>query len=175
MVRTPFLPLKLPLFHTYFSVKQQNWHTSYSKLTSPGMILVDQPWYNEPGRELRQDKNASKNYNTMIQGFTVTWALTDWLKNRLAPTNTTPGGSRPAPTSSGRPASILPWSNMPMPPDPNGEPASVPRDDPVWGEVIRKHFAANGKTIFETASKKWKIHKDELAKLRDALGQHGYL
>ncbi|KAB5576129.1 hypothetical protein GE09DRAFT_1215847 [Coniochaeta sp. 2T2.1] len=160
----------------------ESWKAAYSTLLQVlvsihGMILVDQPWYNEPGREQRQDKHASRQYNAQIQGYTVQWAITDWLNTRLAPSSSAaPAGSRQATatTGGGRPGNLLPPSSAVQMPDGESAPV-VARDDPVWGDVIRKHFAANGKTIWDTASKKWKVPKDELARLHDALGRHRFL
>jgi len=49
------------------------------------MILNDQPWYNEPGRETSLNENKSKSYNKTIWQSTIQHAMLYWLNNRLAP------------------------------------------------------------------------------------------
>lgn len=44
------------------------------------MILCDEPWYNEPGRERQPNPVASADYNKHIQALTIQHALTSWLK-----------------------------------------------------------------------------------------------
>ncbi len=55
-------------------------------------------------------------------------------------------------------------------------------DDALWGEIIRKHFRANGRRIIRTVSewcdhtRKGKSPEDPLLKeLEDALIRHGFL
>ena len=43
------------------------------------MILVDEPWYNEPGREGRVEKDNSLLYNDHIAQLTVRYAIMNWL------------------------------------------------------------------------------------------------
>jgi hypothetical protein len=154
------------------------------------MILVEEPWYNEPGREHTPNKTASKNYNTQIQGYTIEHAMLEWLTNRLARAQTTTtttsgisgwalntGGMTtraavPRPPPYGPLSAVLPCATTTM----GGSPLPL-KDDPIWGEVVRKHFAANGKAMVETV-KKWKqpaTAKDTIARLTDALAQHGFL
>jgi len=68
---------------------------------------------------------------------------------------------------------------------PKSEPLAVPAptvDDPVWGEVIRKHFSANAKDILGTA-KTWqpssntgeKGAKSLVVDLQEMLTLHGFL
>jgi hypothetical protein len=148
------------------------------------MIFVEEPWYNEPGRELALSKTASKRYNIQIQGYTVEHAMLDWLVNRLEAPPTARQGtvlSWPAQSSAIPPAPAAPLSIFGPPaavvPSHSGGGGPV-KDDPVWSEIIRKHFAANGKAIVETV-KRWKqpttTHKDVVTKLNEALAQHGFL
>ncbi|KAK3116496.1 glycylpeptide N-tetradecanoyltransferase [Teratosphaeriaceae sp. CCFEE 6253] len=41
------------------------------------MIFCDEPWYNEPDRG--KDQVGSLTYNWRLQGYTVYWAMMDWL------------------------------------------------------------------------------------------------
>lgn len=140
------------------------------------MILVDQPWYNEPGRERTQNQTASKKYNTLIQQYTVQHAMMDWLNQRLAPAGPATSNMSNGPAVGNTPRA----GNLPASPAAQATAASTPdsaKDDPIWGEIIRKHFAANGKAIIETV-KKWKQPaeaKDLISNLQDALSQHGFL
>jgi ubiquitin-protein ligase len=71
------------------------------------MILCDEPWYNEPGREKRPDPAASMAYNRLIQCLTLRYALTNWLDiKNLA--------------------------------------------NPIWKDVIEKHFRLNGESILKS-------------------------
>lgn len=45
------------------------------------MILCSEPWYNEPGREVRPNPAASVDYNRSIQTLTIPHALTSWLRH----------------------------------------------------------------------------------------------
>ncbi|OIW29342.1 UBC-like protein [Coniochaeta ligniaria NRRL 30616] len=165
----------------------ETWNGAYSTLLQVlvsihGMIFVDQPWYNEPGRERMQNKAASKAYNTQIQQYTLQYAMIDWLNQRLAPvktaTSNTSNGlvvvSASRPMSTGL-AEIPPFYSAAR-----ATAASVPgsgKDDPIWGDIIRKHFAANGKAIMETV-KKWKqpgSAKDTISSLQEALTLHSFL
>jgi baculoviral IAP repeat-containing protein 6 len=44
------------------------------------LILVEQPYFNEPGYEQRGDMAASKAYNANIREKTVQWAMLDQLR-----------------------------------------------------------------------------------------------
>lgn len=140
------------------------------------MILVDEPWYNEPGRERTPNKPESEKYNSKIQQFTMEHALLGWLNHRLAqPSDASTSGLPAKPTTptnlAGQGATAVLNGGI-----------NVVRDDPIWGEIIRKHFAANGKAIIETA-KKWKGHRripnnthaKLLGDLQAALTRHGFL
>ncbi len=129
-----------------------------------------------------QNKTASKNYNTQIQQFTIQHAMIDWLNQRLVPARTARSNmsngsviinaSRAVPTGL---AGVLPPYSAAL-----ATAASIPgfvKDDPVWGDIIRKHFAANGKAIMETV-KKWKQPaqaKDMISNLQEALTLHCFL
>ncbi|KAL4253632.1 hypothetical protein ABKN59_003427 [Abortiporus biennis] len=46
------------------------------------MILVDMPWFNEPGRgQANPSSQASKTYNNEIAAQTTRWAIVEWLKD----------------------------------------------------------------------------------------------
>jgi baculoviral IAP repeat-containing protein 6 len=44
------------------------------------MIFCAEPWYNEPGREYREMEDQSKRFNVEVQSLTISYALTDYLK-----------------------------------------------------------------------------------------------
>lgn len=43
------------------------------------MILCEQPWYNEPGREQIENKAQSTKYNNDIRAWTMKYALLPWI------------------------------------------------------------------------------------------------
>ncbi|KAJ8702055.1 hypothetical protein PTI98_000804 [Pleurotus ostreatus] len=46
------------------------------------MILIDLPWYNEPGRGKANAKcQASIDYNKELANSTTVWAILDWLRD----------------------------------------------------------------------------------------------
>jgi baculoviral IAP repeat-containing protein 6 len=57
------------------------------------MIFNDQPYYNEPGYELRDNPTSSQHYNRVIEQLTIRYAMLPWLTDRLA------GGAESARTS----------------------------------------------------------------------------
>ncbi|KAI1390451.1 uncharacterized protein F4822DRAFT_426299 [Hypoxylon trugodes] len=62
------------------------------------MILCEQPWYNEPGRELNENKSLSTKYNNDIRSWTLQYALLPWI-NALSAKNTDQGASSSSTTS----------------------------------------------------------------------------
>jgi ubiquitin-protein ligase len=56
-------------------------------LSIQAMIFVDEPWYNEPGRERIPNKSASEMYNAKIREHTVQYAVLHWLhqENQATP------------------------------------------------------------------------------------------
>ncbi|KAE9964581.1 hypothetical protein BLS_008218 [Venturia inaequalis] len=81
------------------------------------MILCAEPWYNEPGREVRPNPAISADYNRYIQGLTIPHALTSWLRRDKV-------------------------------------------DDPIWKEVIEKHFHFNGQAILRSV-RAWSEEAEE--------------
>lgn len=51
-----------------------------SELIQVTRIFCAEPWYNEPGRETRQMEEASQRYNVDMQSLTVSYALTEPLR-----------------------------------------------------------------------------------------------
>ena len=49
-------------------------------LSIQAMIFCEEPWCNEPGREDRSGSRPSMDYNRTVQGWTVKYAMADWLK-----------------------------------------------------------------------------------------------
>ncbi|KAJ2903840.1 putative ubiquitin conjugating enzyme family protein [Zalerion maritima] len=45
------------------------------------MVLCEEPWYNEPGREHRKDHKSSKKYNESTQQGTMACAMRPWLED----------------------------------------------------------------------------------------------
>ncbi len=43
------------------------------------MVFCDEPWYNEPGREVQPNKAQSLAYNAVIRSYTVQHAMNHWL------------------------------------------------------------------------------------------------
>lgn len=147
------------------------------------MILVAEPYYNEPGRERRRDDKLSQAYNLHIMQFTMQHAITHWLDDRLvrpgAPSGPSGSGSRTV--MAGPPGTLAPYSTVIPAPGlavtTNGAQPRVVQDDPVWGDIIRKHFAANGKAILDT-TKKWNTGdkgKELRQELQEALTRHGFV
>jgi hypothetical protein len=142
------------------------------------MILVDEPWYNEPGRERTPNKRLSREYNVQIQQYTMQHAMIGWLNDRLAPpaTQATPAmANESLAVASG---ALAKRTSVPVTPPAGARSKAFVRDDPIWGEIVRKHFAANGKAIMETV-KKWKQQppqgKELMAELQEALTRHGFI
>lgn len=146
------------------------------------MIFVEEPWYNEPGREEMPNKTSSKRYNIQIQGYTIEHAMLGWLTDRLAPPKTAmPGpsswaldgsGARRYVTRAAAASSAAAFSAAAAAPA-----GAAVKDDPIWGEVIRKHFAASGRAIVERVTS-WNqppSAKDVISRLIDALALHGCL
>jgi len=127
----------------------QTWQPHQSTLLQvlvsiQGMVFCEEPWYNEPGREGKRDNAASQRENAALQGSTIEFAMLPWL------------AKLPVGESSARPAARVGDTDM-----------------YVWSDVVRRHFAANGKTILETI-KGWS-NKRKLDELTKALEKHGFL
>ncbi|KAH8652075.1 ubiquitin-conjugating enzyme/RWD-like protein [Xylariales sp. PMI_506] len=45
------------------------------------MILCEQPWYNEPGREFVPNQTSSIQYNNQIRGWVIQHALRPWINS----------------------------------------------------------------------------------------------
>jgi hypothetical protein len=43
------------------------------------MILCENPWYNEPGRERQEDKTESDQYNARARQWTLQYAIRPWV------------------------------------------------------------------------------------------------
>ncbi|KAI0017853.1 hypothetical protein F4780DRAFT_571685 [Xylariomycetidae sp. FL0641] len=43
------------------------------------MILCEEPWYNEPGRELREEKAQSTHYSNEVRSWTLDHAIQPWV------------------------------------------------------------------------------------------------
>ncbi|KAK3297238.1 uncharacterized protein B0H64DRAFT_319468 [Chaetomium fimeti] len=66
----------------------QPWNPDQSTLLQllvsiQAMVFNDQPYYNEPGYELRNTPAQAENYNRGIEALTVRYAMIPWLAERL--------------------------------------------------------------------------------------------
>ncbi|KAK4446778.1 hypothetical protein QBC34DRAFT_410814 [Podospora aff. communis PSN243] len=78
----------------------QGWEPNKSTLLQvlvsiQAMILNDQPWYNEPGRELTVADARSKKYNKEIWLLTIEHAMIYWVEKRLVPPANPPARGMP--------------------------------------------------------------------------------
>jgi baculoviral IAP repeat-containing protein 6 len=76
----------LSLLGTWQGEKGESWSAEYSSILQvlisiQSLILVDQPFYNEPGYESRPDNQASDAYSADIMQHTVKWAMLDQLQS----------------------------------------------------------------------------------------------
>ncbi|KAI0598953.1 ubiquitin-conjugating enzyme/RWD-like protein [Biscogniauxia sp. FL1348] len=62
------------------------------------MILCQEPWYNEPGREMTKDNGMSTRYNNQIRFFTIDIVIRPWVIS-LSARNTEPAISPVSPSS----------------------------------------------------------------------------
>ncbi|KAI1076671.1 hypothetical protein F5B20DRAFT_315608 [Whalleya microplaca] len=97
------------------------------------MILCEQPWYNEPGRENCENKTQSVRYNNEVRSWTLQYALLPWIHATRAPTRA--NGSATGPVAN---AGI------------NVEALGV-NMAPVWCETANLYLRANAKEIAESA------------------------
>jgi len=76
----------LSLLGTWSGDKGESWIPDVSSmrqvlLSIQSMILVEKPFYNEPGYEMRPDDAQSNAYNANIMEQTVRWAMLDQLRS----------------------------------------------------------------------------------------------
>ena len=82
----PLIPPQPPPTHTpyaYLFPRSTCTHTHITPITPclQSLILVDEPWYNEPGYEQRADLAASDRYSAGLLPATVKWAMLDQLQH----------------------------------------------------------------------------------------------
>ena len=82
----PLIPPQPPHTHTpyaYLFPRSTCTHTHITPITPclQSLILVDEPWYNEPGYEQRADLAASDRYSAGLLPATVKWAMLDQLQH----------------------------------------------------------------------------------------------
>ncbi|KDQ31240.1 hypothetical protein PLEOSDRAFT_1070457 [Pleurotus ostreatus PC15] len=77
----------LSLLGTWHGGPNEGWAPYKSTLLQvlvsiQSMILIDLPWYNEPGRGKANAKcQASIDYNKELANSTTVWAILDWLRD----------------------------------------------------------------------------------------------
>ena len=101
------------------------------------MIFCDQPWYNEPGREINSaGDDQSKAYNRTLYPGTVQYAMLDWLEKKRYPL------ARGRLYSTGRRLG-----------GPEQNQASQDTNNDIWQEIVKKHFESKEKEIKATVDK----------------------
>jgi baculoviral IAP repeat-containing protein 6 len=129
------------------------------------MIFNDKPFYNEPGHETRSEDSRAEAYNRNVEPLTAQYAMLYWLNERLADPdkpNASDGNHPALPPTTAPPAPFptTPINSGPVPlewefiqPVPVYNAVAATRkntDDPVWGDVIRKHFELKSDMIMAT-------------------------
>ena len=78
----------LSILGTWEGKESENWHPINSSLLQiyisiQSQILIDEPYYNEPGYEKNNDngKKKSKEYNNDIRLYTMKHAILDLINN----------------------------------------------------------------------------------------------
>ena len=76
----------LSLLGTWEGGKGEGWNHLVSTaiqvlLSIQSLILVPQPFYNEPGHERQGSEAASREYNRVIEAATIKWAMIDLLQH----------------------------------------------------------------------------------------------
>eukprot|EP00887_Chlorella_sp_A99_P005986 scaffold27.g5986.t1 len=76
----------LSLLGTWQGSRGETWNAEYSTILQvlvsiQSLILVDEPWYNEPGYEQRADASRSNAYSADLMPKTITWAMLDMLQH----------------------------------------------------------------------------------------------
>lgn len=76
----------LSLLGTWQGGRGESWSSEYSTvlqvlISIQSLILVDEPWYNEPGFEQRADDASSNRYSAGLMPHTIKWAMLDQLQH----------------------------------------------------------------------------------------------
>ncbi|KAL4420088.1 hypothetical protein ABPG77_000569 [Micractinium sp. CCAP 211/92] len=76
----------LSLLGTWRGGRGESWSAEYSTvlqvlISIQSLILVDEPWYNEPGYEQRADDANSNRYSAQLMPHTIKWAMLDQLQH----------------------------------------------------------------------------------------------
>ena len=99
--KTVLMP-ELVCFSLLGTWQGQPWNPDHSTLLQllvsiQAMIFNDQPYYNEPGYELRKDPVAAQQYNRNIEALTVRHAMIPWLADRLVASDKQTGTTHASP------------------------------------------------------------------------------
>ncbi|ORY70944.1 ubiquitin-conjugating enzyme/RWD-like protein [Pseudomassariella vexata] len=123
-------------------------------VSTQSMILCEQPWYNEPGRERVPGQEQSDEYNLEVRYWTLQHAILPWVNAFNA--------SNPDPQHV---MACLGWGQC-------------------WGDVVQTHLIANAHEIYSSNlkvaqvagdSRKGRDLHNSLLNMRSALAKHGYL
>ncbi|KAI1493281.1 ubiquitin-conjugating enzyme/RWD-like protein [Biscogniauxia mediterranea] len=79
------------------------WNANHSTILQvlvsiQSMILCQEPWYNEPGREMTKSNSMSTRYNNQIRAYTIDIVIRPWV-NSLSARNTLPATGPVSPSS----------------------------------------------------------------------------
>ena len=99
----------------------QPWNSDHSTLLQllvsiQAMIFNDQPYYNEPGYELRGSPVAAQKYNRNIEALTVRHAMIPWLADRLVVSGKQTGTTHASPAELSNQKTLAPTQPVVAPP-----------------------------------------------------------
>lgn len=85
----------LSLLGTWAAEKGESWNSSSSTflqilVSIQSLILVDEPFYNEPGYQNNYDKKTSDKYNSYIRFYTLNHTMNDLIEHIVLNTNPYP-------------------------------------------------------------------------------------
>jgi baculoviral IAP repeat-containing protein 6 len=126
-------------------------HPTLHDLLSADLVLLEALIHSEPGSVSVPGSVFAMDHH---QASTGQWAPATPVQPAAASTAANPPVSPPVPASITNATHFI---HAPEPWKPPSRPAQAPQaspkeDDPIWGEVIRKHFELKGKQIVETVS-----------------------
>ncbi|KAK0652424.1 hypothetical protein B0T16DRAFT_406156 [Cercophora newfieldiana] len=134
----------------------QSWESDKSTILQilisiQGMILNDQPWYNEPGREYHLDNQQAKQYNQTIWGYTLEHAMIQWLATPAVSRKSSQQGKLPEAQLSG-------IHNQP----PENQPKVTWSGPPSWLSTFQDLPIAFGTKSTASESQVTKLHPPKI-------------